>query len=157
MQGGEAGLSLEYMCEEGLPVLCGDMVSLSRAGAGPQAHLQRLAECIRWSYGAGIVLRLGNIARLELNYCVPMGVQSGDRWENDESSSCSGRPVSAETSQNIFSSLSLSLLGYVTASSSEQEFASCDFSLHPLTSTSTPACLAEFDVNRESVFVMLHL
>ncbi|KAK2509001.1 hypothetical protein MC885_002379 [Smutsia gigantea] len=35
--------------------------------------------CIRWSYGAGIVLRLGNIARLELNYCVPMGVQTGDR------------------------------------------------------------------------------
>lgn len=49
------------------------------AGDGPRAHLQKLAECIRWSYGAGIVLRLGNIARLELNYCVPMGVQSGDR------------------------------------------------------------------------------
>uniref|UniRef100_A0AAZ3SSQ0 POTRA domain-containing protein n=1 Tax=Oncorhynchus tshawytscha TaxID=74940 RepID=A0AAZ3SSQ0_ONCTS len=48
-------------------------------GEGPRAHLQRLAECIRWSYGAGIVLRLGNIARLELNYCIPMGVQSGDR------------------------------------------------------------------------------
>lgn len=48
-------------------------------GEGPKAHLRRLAECIRWSYGAGIVLRLGNIARLELNYCIPMGVQSGDR------------------------------------------------------------------------------
>lgn len=48
-------------------------------GDGPNAHLQKLAECIRWSYGAGIVLRLGNIARLELNYCIPMGVQSGDR------------------------------------------------------------------------------
>ncbi|XP_028673503.1 sorting and assembly machinery component 50 homolog B [Erpetoichthys calabaricus] len=48
-------------------------------GEGPHAHLQKLAECIRWSYGAGIVLRLGNIARLELNYCIPMGVQSGDR------------------------------------------------------------------------------
>uniref|UniRef100_A0A665WW77 POTRA domain-containing protein n=1 Tax=Echeneis naucrates TaxID=173247 RepID=A0A665WW77_ECHNA len=48
-------------------------------GEGPRAHLQKLAECIRWSYGVGIVLRLGNIARLELNYCVPMGVQSGDR------------------------------------------------------------------------------
>ncbi|XP_035280364.1 sorting and assembly machinery component 50 homolog A isoform X1 [Anguilla anguilla] len=48
-------------------------------GDGPRAHLQKLAECIRWSYGVGIVLRLGNIARLELNYCVPMGVQSGDR------------------------------------------------------------------------------
>ncbi|XP_062374137.1 sorting and assembly machinery component 50 homolog B [Sardina pilchardus] len=48
-------------------------------GEGPRAHLQKLAECIRWSYGAGIVLRLGNIARLELNYCIPMGVQNGDR------------------------------------------------------------------------------
>uniref|UniRef100_A0A3B4WJN9 SAMM50 sorting and assembly machinery component n=1 Tax=Seriola lalandi dorsalis TaxID=1841481 RepID=A0A3B4WJN9_SERLL len=48
-------------------------------GEGPQAHLKKLAECIRWSYGLGIVLRLGNIARLELNYCIPMGVQSGDR------------------------------------------------------------------------------
>ncbi|XP_026778397.2 sorting and assembly machinery component 50 homolog B [Pangasianodon hypophthalmus] len=48
-------------------------------GEGPHAHLQKLAECIRWSYGAGIILRLGNIARLELNYCIPMGVQSGDR------------------------------------------------------------------------------
>nr|XP_005988690.2 PREDICTED: sorting and assembly machinery component 50 homolog [Latimeria chalumnae] len=48
-------------------------------GEGPRAHLQKMAECIRWSYGAGIVLKLGNIARLELNYCIPMGVQSGDR------------------------------------------------------------------------------
>lgn len=55
------------------------MLSVTCAGDGPRAHLQKLAECIRWSYGAGIVLRLGNIARLELNYCVPMGVQSGDR------------------------------------------------------------------------------
>ncbi|XP_023380608.1 sorting and assembly machinery component 50 homolog [Pteropus vampyrus] len=48
-------------------------------GEGPKAHIRKLAECIRWSYGAGIVLRLGNIARLELNYCIPMGVQKGDR------------------------------------------------------------------------------
>uniref|UniRef100_A0A4X1W428 Sorting and assembly machinery component 50 homolog n=1 Tax=Sus scrofa TaxID=9823 RepID=A0A4X1W428_PIG len=47
-------------------------------GEGPKAHIRKLAECIRWSYGAGIVLRLGNIARLELNYCIPMGVQGGD-------------------------------------------------------------------------------
>lgn len=49
------------------------------SGEGPQAHLRKLAESIRWSYGLGLVLRLGNIARLELNYCIPMGVQSGDR------------------------------------------------------------------------------
>uniref|UniRef100_A0A8C5DRL3 Sorting and assembly machinery component 50 homolog A n=1 Tax=Gouania willdenowi TaxID=441366 RepID=A0A8C5DRL3_GOUWI len=48
-------------------------------GEGPKAHLKKLAECVRWSYGLGVLLRLGNIARLELNYCIPMGVQSGDR------------------------------------------------------------------------------
>ncbi|KAE8613173.1 hypothetical protein XENTR_v10007609 [Xenopus tropicalis] len=57
----------------------GFSISFIPTGEGPRAHLRRLAECIRWSYGAGIVLRLGNIARLELNYCIPMGVQSGDR------------------------------------------------------------------------------
>uniref|UniRef100_A0A672IK26 Sorting and assembly machinery component 50 homolog, like n=1 Tax=Salarias fasciatus TaxID=181472 RepID=A0A672IK26_SALFA len=51
-----------------------------RYGEGPRAHLQKLAEVHPLVYGAGIVLRLGNIARLELNYCVPMGVQNGDRW-----------------------------------------------------------------------------
>ncbi|KAG7221114.1 hypothetical protein INR49_017555 [Caranx melampygus] len=71
-------------------------------GEGPQAHLKKLAECIRWSYGLGIVLRLGNIARLELNYCIPMGVQSGDSW---------------------FPSL---LAGYVMAFSLVQESGSCD-------------------------------
>ncbi|KAF3855185.1 hypothetical protein F7725_023240 [Dissostichus mawsoni] len=55
------------------------MYSLGPQSEGPKAHLKKLAECIRWSYGVGIVLRLGNIARLELNYCIPMGVQSGDR------------------------------------------------------------------------------
>ncbi|KAL3966729.1 outer membrane protein insertion porin family [Sarotherodon galilaeus] len=47
-------------------------------GEGPQAHLKKLAECIRWSYGLGVVLRMGNMARIELNYCIPMGVQRGD-------------------------------------------------------------------------------
>ncbi|CAB1323551.1 unnamed protein product, partial [Coregonus sp. 'balchen'] len=56
----------------------GNLCNLNYVGDGPQAHLRKLAECIRWSYGVGIVLRLGNIARLELNYCIPMGVQSGD-------------------------------------------------------------------------------
>ncbi|MBZ3878342.1 Sorting and assembly machinery component 50-like protein [Sciurus carolinensis] len=43
-------------------------------GEGPRAHIHKLAKCTCWSYGAGIILRLGNIARLDLNYCVPMGV-----------------------------------------------------------------------------------
>ena len=41
--------------------------------------LVSLGSGLRWSYGAGIVLRIGGIARLELNYCVPVRAQSGDR------------------------------------------------------------------------------
>lgn len=63
----------------GGPRAIGHTASPLFSGEGPKAHIRKLAECIRWSYGAGIVLRLGNIARLELNYCVPMGVQRGDR------------------------------------------------------------------------------
>ncbi|MBZ3881803.1 Sorting and assembly machinery component 50-like protein [Sciurus carolinensis] len=43
-------------------------------GVGPRAHIHKLAKCTCWSYGTGIILRLGDIARLDLNYCVPMGV-----------------------------------------------------------------------------------
>jgi len=42
-------------------------------------NLSSLTDAVRWSYGAGLVLRLGGIARLELNYVVPMKVQSSDR------------------------------------------------------------------------------
>jgi len=38
-----------------------------------------MADAVRWSYGAGLVLRLGGIARLELNYVVPVKVQPNDR------------------------------------------------------------------------------
>jgi len=38
-----------------------------------------MADTVRWSYGAGLVLRLGGIARLELNYVVPVKVQPSDR------------------------------------------------------------------------------
>lgn len=41
-------------------------------------NLSGLAETLRLSYGAGIVLRLGGIARLEVNYCVPVRSQKGD-------------------------------------------------------------------------------
>ncbi|CAG5132667.1 unnamed protein product [Candidula unifasciata] len=34
---------------------------------------------LRWSYGFGIVLCMGNLARLELNYVIPMRVQKGDK------------------------------------------------------------------------------
>lgn len=66
-------------CKGPYPLHTSLLTSFAVSGEGPRAHIRKLAECIRWSYGAGIVLRLGNIARLELNYCIPMGVQRGDR------------------------------------------------------------------------------
>uniref|UniRef100_A0A8C4NGT6 SAMM50 sorting and assembly machinery component n=1 Tax=Eptatretus burgeri TaxID=7764 RepID=A0A8C4NGT6_EPTBU len=56
----------------------GNLCSLDY-GEGLRGHVSRLGSCLRWAYGAGVVLRLGNIARLELNYCFPTGVQLGDR------------------------------------------------------------------------------
>lgn len=41
-------------------------------------NIENLAYKLRWAYGAGIVMRLGGIARLELNYCVPVKYQPGD-------------------------------------------------------------------------------
>ncbi|KAK2153083.1 hypothetical protein LSH36_308g02016 [Paralvinella palmiformis] len=45
---------------------------------GYKQMLSNLAHDLRWSYGVGVVARIGGIARLELNYCWPMRVQSGD-------------------------------------------------------------------------------
>lgn len=41
-------------------------------------NLRGLSEEFRLAYGAGIVLMMGNIARLELNYVVPVRAQTGD-------------------------------------------------------------------------------
>ncbi|XP_033106136.1 sorting and assembly machinery component 50 homolog B-like isoform X2 [Anneissia japonica] len=41
--------------------------------------LQQLRQTVRCSYGAGILLRLGRIARFELNYCVPVSAQAEDK------------------------------------------------------------------------------
>ncbi|KAK6191273.1 hypothetical protein SNE40_003004 [Patella caerulea] len=38
----------------------------------------RMAETFRWAYGGGIVLRMGSIARMELNYVIPVQLQRGD-------------------------------------------------------------------------------
>ncbi|XP_046364169.2 sorting and assembly machinery component 50 homolog [Haliotis rufescens] len=37
-----------------------------------------MAETFRWAYGGGIVLRMGRVARMELNYVIPMQAQRGD-------------------------------------------------------------------------------
>lgn len=41
-------------------------------------QLKQLGENFRWSYGAGILLRIGRVARFELNYCVPKSAQATD-------------------------------------------------------------------------------
>jgi len=42
-------------------------------------YLNTLRENLRWAYGLGLILRVGQVARLELNYCVPVSAQNGDR------------------------------------------------------------------------------
>ena len=44
-----------------------------------QGLLSSMTDGVRLSYGAGLVLRLGGIARLELNHVVPVRVQANDR------------------------------------------------------------------------------
>jgi len=61
-----------------MSVLCDGVGS---AGSQWKEGLLSMADSVRWSYGAGMVMRLGGIARLELNYVVPMTVQPTDRFE----------------------------------------------------------------------------
>lgn len=42
-------------------------------------NLKTLLQEVRLSYGAGLAMSLGGFARVELNYCVPLLVQRGDR------------------------------------------------------------------------------
>ena len=42
-------------------------------------NVQSFKDSLRLSYGAGVVLRLGGIARLELNYVWPVWLLPGDR------------------------------------------------------------------------------
>ena len=41
--------------------------------------MANMGQTMRWSYGGGLVLYFAEVARLELNYVVPMGVQKGDK------------------------------------------------------------------------------
>ncbi|PVD33657.1 hypothetical protein C0Q70_04915 [Pomacea canaliculata] len=43
-----------------------------------RGSIQEMGVQYRWACGGGIVLRLGRVARMELNYVVPMAVQQGD-------------------------------------------------------------------------------
>ena len=49
------------------------------AANDPKDNLHKLTNTLRVSYGLGVAFKLGGVARLELNYCVPYIVQKGDR------------------------------------------------------------------------------
>ena len=49
------------------------------AANDPKDNLHKLTNTLRLSYGLGVAFKLGGVARLELNYCVPYIVQKGDR------------------------------------------------------------------------------
>ncbi|RUS70155.1 hypothetical protein EGW08_022081 [Elysia chlorotica] len=59
-------------------VNAGNLGNLDFSGCS-KSFLCRVCVKMRWSYGCGIVLCMGRIARLELNYVVPMRVQKGDK------------------------------------------------------------------------------
>ena len=51
----------------------------ARAGDDTSKNARILLSGLRLAYGIGVSMRLGEIARLELNYCVPARLQRGDR------------------------------------------------------------------------------
>ncbi|WAR02835.1 SAM5A-like protein [Mya arenaria] len=58
---------------------CGNVQNLSIDQLN-RGNLDSFKNTLRMSYGFGIVLRLGGIARVELNYVIPAWQQKGDRW-----------------------------------------------------------------------------
>jgi outer membrane protein insertion porin family len=53
--------------------------SLLYKGDNLKESARILTDRYRLSYGMGLMLRLGTTARIELNYCVPLRSQRGDR------------------------------------------------------------------------------
>lgn len=46
---------------------------------GEHNLMEALAANVRISYGLGLALRLGNMARVEVNYCFPYMYEKGDQ------------------------------------------------------------------------------
>ena len=42
-------------------------------------NLDDLSKNVRLSYGAGLAFKLGGVARVELNYCIPVRAERGDK------------------------------------------------------------------------------
>jgi outer membrane protein insertion porin family len=42
-------------------------------------NFEEATQNLRLSYGLGLAFKLGNVARIELNYCIPVKSQRGDR------------------------------------------------------------------------------
>lgn len=49
------------------------------SGKGLQANIDEMVQNFRLTYGLGLAFKLGGIARIELNYCVPLRTQAGDK------------------------------------------------------------------------------
>jgi len=63
-------------------VNAGNLVSdsnLLQSSRGFQGNIDAAVQNFRLTYGIGIGMKLGGIARIELNYCVPMRTQRGDK------------------------------------------------------------------------------
>lgn len=60
-------------------ITAGNLMSDLRLSSSSSRDLEELVQNFRLSYGVGLAMKLGGIARLELNYCVPFKVQAGDR------------------------------------------------------------------------------
>lgn len=60
-------------------VTAGNVGSYWRLAGGLGRELERAAEDFRLSYGVGLAFKLGGVARIELNYCVPVRASRGDK------------------------------------------------------------------------------
>jgi outer membrane protein insertion porin family len=70
----QSGLNMVFLVSANL-IWC-----LIVAGISLNDNFKNILQRLRWSYGVGVVMRMGGYARMELNYCWPMSVQKGDGY-----------------------------------------------------------------------------
>lgn len=57
----------------------GNLMSDYQFNQSFQDNVDRAVQNFRLSYGLGLAFKLGGVARIELNYCVPLRTQRGDK------------------------------------------------------------------------------
>lgn len=60
-------------------VNAGNLMSDFKFSPGSMRNLDSAVQNFRLTYGVGVAMKLGGIARIELNYCVPIRTQRGDK------------------------------------------------------------------------------